>query len=301
MDAPRADTPPVDLALEHAPVLWHQYVRGALFGAHRFPRGAFRPRIATTCAQVTRVEVDADHLHAYRRLCGFADAPHLPPTYPHVLATPIAAAMLVRSEFPYPLLGVVHVRQQITQHEAIAVGETMTMRTWFGTEREVARGVEFETHVEVRCDGALAWEGVSVALVRDPHRPRPRRAPPPSSSLGLESTRFEVPADLGRRYARLTQDYNPIHLWPVTARLFGFARPIVHGMWSLARGLAEYQRQIPHGPLRLDCEFRKPVMLPCEVRLFHYEDATGWGFSMRDASGEKKHLECNLRPVERVP
>jgi hypothetical protein len=47
----------------------------------------------------------------------------------------------------------------------------------------------------------------------------------------------------------------------------------------------------------LDCEFRKPVLLPCTVRLFRYEDETGAGFSLRDASGEKKHLECTLRPL----
>jgi acyl dehydratase len=218
-----------------------------------------------------------------------------------VLATPVAAAMLVRSRFPYPLLGVVHVRQSIRQRRPIALGETMAVRTWFGDEREVARGIEFETHVEIQCEGEPVWDGVSVALVRDRAKPRTKGGTSTSTARGLESTRIHVPANLGLRYARLTQDYNPIHLWPVTARMFGFARPIVHGMWSLARGLAEHQEKIPRGGFRLDCEFRKPVMLPGEVRLFHYEDETGWGFSMRDESGENKHLECNVCALERVP
>jgi hypothetical protein len=294
------DQPPTPNALtfERPPVLWRQYVRGAVLGAQRYPAGPFRPRVPPASARVERLEVDVDHLHHYRRLCGFSDSAHLPPTYPYVIATPVAAAMLVRSDFPYPLLGVVHVRQRIEQVRALVVEEALSVRTWFGDEREVARGVEFDTHVEVEDEEGVAWRGTSVALVRDPARAKAKRessAPIAATTEGLDSIPVPVAADMGRRYASLTQDYNPIHLWPATARLFGYTRPIVHGMWSLARGLAEYQAQIPRGPFVLDCEFRKPVMLPCEVRLFHYEDETGWGFSMRDASGEKKHVECNVR------
>jgi len=48
-----------------------------------------------------------------------------------------------------------------------------------------------------------------------------------------------VPAGLGRRYSRVGGDINPIHLFDVTAKLFGFDRAIIHGMWTLARCVAE--------------------------------------------------------------
>src|SRR6266487_1403229 len=46
---------------------------------------------------------------------------------------------------------------------------------------------------------------------------------------------WELPADLGRRYAAVSGDRNPIHLYRLTAWLFGFRRPIAHGMWAAAR------------------------------------------------------------------
>ena len=40
------------------------------------------------------------------------------------------------------------------------------------------------------------------------------------------STRWRLPADQGRRYAAVSGDYNPIHLYGWAARPFGFKQPI---------------------------------------------------------------------------
>ena len=50
-----------------------------------------------------------------------------------------------------------------------------------------------------------------------------------------ELARWPLPAGAGRRYARVSGDYNPIHLWPWTARPFGFRAPILHGYATAAR------------------------------------------------------------------
>ena len=53
---------------------------------------------------------------------------------------------------------------------------------------------------------------------------------------------FVVPADIGFQYAKVSGDWNPIHL-PYVARLFGMKAPIVHGMWSLGRTLSNLEDQ----------------------------------------------------------
>ena len=47
----------------------------------------------------------------------------------------------------------------------------------------------------------------------------------------------QVPASIGLQYARATGDYNPHHLYPWSARLLGYSRPMAHGMWTLQRAL----------------------------------------------------------------
>ena len=57
--------------------------------------------------------------------------------------------------------------------------------------------------------------------------------------------------DLGRRYAAISGDYNPIHLGALSAKLFGFKQAIAHGMWSKARCLAALDAVIQSLGIRL--------------------------------------------------
>ncbi|WP_432119115.1 MaoC family dehydratase [Streptomyces sp. bgisy032] len=73
---------------------------------------------------------------------------------------------------------------------------------------------------------------------------------------------WRLAGDVGRRYGAASGDRNPIHLHPLTARLFGFPRAIAHGMWTVARCLAA------HGTpdsCHVRADFRAPVLLPGTV------------------------------------
>ena len=73
---------------------------------------------------------------------------------------------------------------------------------------------------------------------------------------------WRLAGDVGRRYGAVSGDRNPIHLHPLAARLFGFPRAIAHGMWTVARCLAEHGT--PPATL-VRAEFRAPVPLPGTV------------------------------------
>ncbi|MFJ3586231.1 MaoC/PaaZ C-terminal domain-containing protein [Streptomyces sp. NPDC090127] len=89
--------------------------------------------------------------------------------------------------------------------------------------------------------------------------PRPTLHPDPLPP----TADWHLPADLGRRYAAASGDRNPIHLHPLTARAFGFPRTVAHGMWTLARCLAEQQAGARHD--FVEAEFKSPVLLPGTV------------------------------------
>ncbi|MFJ1972959.1 MaoC family dehydratase [Streptomyces sp. NPDC087903] len=99
---------------------------------------------------------------------------------------------------------------------------------------------------------------------------------------------WRLGADVGRRYGAVSGDRNPIHLHPLTARLFGFPRPIAHGMWTVARCLAA------HGTppaVRIRAEFRAPVPLPGTVAYA----AEGGRFELRGA--DRVHLTGEVYPL----
>jgi len=285
------DTPAArpDVTLPAVPALLPSFARGVLLSAFRRPRpGAVPPR---TRLVVPGVRIDLARLAAYERICGFAtgcDA--LPVTYPHVLAFPSAMRLMAGRRFPLPLLGLVHTSFEVIQRRPLRTGTAYELAVYVQHLTPHRRGTEATVVTEARAGGRLVWESRSTYLARHrtpaaPPDATTRPAPPPPLPATAE---WRLGADVGRRYAAVSGDRNPIHLHPLTARLFGFPRPLAHGMWTVARCLAE---QPVTESVRVRAEFKAPVPLPGTVT--YAADTTG-RFQLR--TGERLHVTGTVTP-----
>jgi acyl dehydratase len=134
----------------------------------------------------------------------------------------------------------------------------------------------------------VVWESRSTYLAR--HRTDGRAARPREDGKPLPPVaEWRLGDDVGRRYGAVSGDRNPIHLHPLTARLFGFPRAIAHGMWTAARCLAAYG--IPD-VVEVRAEFRAPVLLPGTVTYA----AEGERFELR-GDGDRVHLTGSVYPA----
>jgi acyl dehydratase len=57
------------------------------------------------------------------------------------------------------------------------------------------------------------------------------------SDAALSVDKLRLPAGLSRQYARVSGDYNPIHLSSLSAKVFGFRSVVAHGMSVLGVAL----------------------------------------------------------------
>jgi acyl dehydratase len=235
-------------------------------------------------------------LEAYREVCGFEPDGRLPITYPHALAGPIHLALLTGGGFPVRLLGLIHLRSRIEALRAIGELEPLELRCRVEGHRETDRGQEFDLLTEARAGGQPAWREIQTLLARRPGSRPGRPAPGPPAPGGASSTTWSLGADLGRRYARVSGDDNPIHLSAATARLFGFPRAIAHGMWSLARAAAELQPRSAGGGSVLEVAFKLPVLLPGRVTFREWPLGRGAGFALLDESGARPHAVGTFGP-----
>ena len=251
---------------------------GALPGAGRLPfvAGGGGPLPdheleRTVCAEPDRV---AD----YSRVCGFRLRDTLPPTYPHVLAFPLHMQLMTDRSFPFRAVGLVHIGNRIAVRRALRLGEALDLSVRAGP----GEGSTFAIVTEARVDGEPVWEEQSTML-----RPGGRSGRSPADTATAQFVaEWRLPGDLGRRYAAVSGDRNPIHLHPLTAKPFGFSRPIAHGMWTKARCLAALE-PLPDA-FEVAVEFRKPILLPAEIDF----ERAGERFRVRD--GAKVHLEGRL-------
>lgn len=242
---------------------------------------------------------DTKALRAYREVCGFAAGDSLPATYPFVMAAPLHMELLVSEAFPLPVMGLVHLRNTITQHRAIDSREALDIDCTLSGPRPVARGLEFDLYTRASVDGELVWECVTTMLRRAKGRRsgrRPGGKPRVGDFVPDSVVDWSIPANTGRRYARVSGDGNPIHLSALTARLFGFRRAIAHGMWTKARSLAELEQLLPDGAFRVGVDFKQPIFLPAGVQFQYRWGGEGIEFLVRDGAGRKPHLSGMVEP-----
>ncbi|MFF8637375.1 MaoC/PaaZ C-terminal domain-containing protein [Streptomyces pilosus] len=287
-------TPPPTLELSGPPALAPLLTRGALLSPLKRPRpGAAHPRARLALPGLT---ADPGRLAAYERVCGFpTGADVLPVTYPHVLGFPLAMRLMSARDFPLPLLGLVHTSIRITRHRATPSAGAYDLTVHVDGLVPHRRGTEAAVITALRSGGEPVWESRSTYLAR--HRVPAGRPGDPAVPAGAPRDATPLPAlaewrlagDLGRRYGAASGDRNPIHLYPFTARLFGFPRALAHGMWTVARCLAA------HGTpdaAEIRADFRKPVLLPGTVTY----GARDGRFELR-GPGDRVHLTGEVRPA----
>ena len=175
--------------------------------------------------------------------------------------------------------------QRIVRHRHISASEALSGHCLVEGHRVVRSGGEFDLVTTVQAGGETVWEGVTTVHtkgIRGSGGPKSPPPPEPERTAEVEET-WDLPGDLGRRYAKIAGDRNPIHLWPVTAWPFGYSRPIIHGWWTLARALTALGDRVP-AACEVEARFVGTVPLPGRPRLQAgtHGDST-WFVVRRDA------------------
>lgn len=237
------------------------------------------------------VTTEPAHLERYLDVCEFARGAHVPATYPHMAAFGLHMALMTDTSFPFAPMGLVHLRNTITQHRPVGPAETFDVSVRAADLRPHPKGRLVDLLTTVTVDGAVAWEETTTLFSRG-RGGGPETTPAPLE--GVEAPRgvvhWRLGGDLGRRYGAVSGDRNPIHLYPVTAKAFGFPRNIAHGMWTKARCLAALQNKLPDA-FTVDVEFKKPILLPGTVVFASSTDDGGdTTFGVRAQKKDATHL-----------
>lgn len=253
-------------------------------------------------AEVARARIDGDWLARYRAVSGFRPGSEIPVTVPQVLAVPLHIAMLADASFPLRAMGIVHVSQEAEWVRPSIVGREYALRATLSAPTAVKRGTQFSLQTTLVDGTATVWRGETVILSRQKrpgHDPVVGQRAPAGTELpeGIPShaAAWSLPEDLGRRYTAVAGDLNPIHLSSWTARPFGFKRAIIHGMWTLARSVAEVEMADPGRPVQsVSIAFRRPIELPATVNFRAWREGQGTAYVVQDRDEGKAHARGRM-------
>ncbi len=287
------------------PPLWSTLLR-VLLTARRRPS----PGVGLRAGEWSQPEVliDPDRVRDYRAVCGFSATDRsIPITFPQLLGFRLLLRFFASADFPWSALGIVHLANDIRSLRPLQEGAQVRVVLRPGELLCHPKGQAFTLHLELSQDNQPVWSCVQVLLKLS----RAAAVGPEwserswlsVSTMGVHDAAvpelvrtggFEAPFDIGRRYAPISEDYNPIHLWPWSARLLGVQQPMAHGLWSLARALAGLQDLPAEGRMRLRTVFASPLRLPGQASLWSSWRGDSLQFEVRDPTGERIHLRSVL-------
>lgn len=278
--------------LERPAPLSGLYARAAL---KRKVSGERLPNLALRCW----LRPDPENLAAYRKVCGYGEGNLLPATYPHVLAFAMQMQLLTNKGFPFPLLGLMHLRNVIRIQRPLGGISGVQVSVHVGNLAPHEKGTTFDLVTHVQDPLGPLWEETSTLLCRDVHiagQPALSNLPATGELSLSEVARWTAGHDIGRQYARVSGDYNPIHLSATSAKMFGLPQAIAHGLWTEARALAAMREQVPVANVEIAVQFEQPVLLPSELLLRASDPGPSGRFTV-ESEGERLHLVGQWRPL----
>ncbi|MEJ5920493.1 MaoC/PaaZ C-terminal domain-containing protein [Corynebacterium sp. H78] len=213
----------------------------------------------------------------------------------HALLMPVQMELMAADDFPLPMMGLIHTSNTYRRLGAVELGSTVDIEVSIREFRAHRAGTEVvlvstvrasrddDTHeaatpentvlpeilVEeesvylakgVRLKDAAGFDDVEKQRAAGGNTWRELFAPP------LPTAQWKLAKDVGRRWAAVSGDWNPIHINGVAARALGMPGVIAHGMFTASKALAS--SDVPAGePYEFAIDFATPVVLPASVML----------------------------------
>lgn len=237
---------------------------------------------------VDSLQVDQQHLRAYNEVCGFKNNGYIPAIYLAVLSQSLQMHMMTTEAFPFAILGLVHIRNQIKQTRKIGVNEKITLSCKFGEVQPHDKGLQFDFITTAKVGNEVVMEGLTTYLARQKTNTTAAEKAKESQTPDYQlQTVWNVSENTGRRYAKTSGDFNLIHIHALTAKAFGFKQAIAHGMWSKARALASLT--LPEA-YEADVYFKLPMFLPSKVEFLTATKGAATDFLIRNEKSHKPHV-----------
>lgn len=240
--------------------------------------------------------ISPENLSGFKKVCGYdpagAGPDCVPAPYIQTRFIGIIGRFISSPDFPINPMGLIQVGQSFELRRPVFQDTLLDLFCSLLDMTQTPKGVHTRFLLEAREGKELVWDGIATYFTRS-------KTPPPKTKkdrsgeqpLPVRET-ITLPENTGRRYAAISGDYNPHHLYAWTARFIGFKRAIAHGMWSLARASASLEKIFGHpAAYRVEGALKRPIFLPGAVTLGYECRGNEAEFEFRHPASGIPHLK----------
>lgn len=225
---------------------------------------ALRTRIGEQGIRIEKdfegTRINREKLEAYRSYFSFSDA--LPMSYLYLIAQRAQGVLMLHKDYTIPIPGTIHLSNYLEQLEAIDIEAPLDIKATLS--------VPYESEGSLKPSISIVFyqHGIPVALCdsgylvkrkkRSKSGLKPKRVPDLYDSGQGEVKEWKLDKDVGKAYADISDDHNPIHKSVWAAKLVGFKRPIAHGWFTVSTAISDIGRN----PRSIAVSFKRPLLVP---------------------------------------
>lgn len=189
-----------------------------------------------------QLNVSSKKLEKYIKLFNLPSSYFLPISYPFVLTMPMQIQLFSHPSILINPLGFLHVSNNMSLYKPISKNEKMEAYCYIDSTRLAKKGLEITVKISINSISGPIWECQSTYLkfskkYRDEGGNGKKQFSFEAYDKYDEEHCWHVSRKDAFSYARVSGDYNLIHLSSIFARITGLPKPIIHGMWSIGKCL----------------------------------------------------------------
>ena len=232
----------------------------------------------------TTIKYSQKTLSKYNDIVGWKnDGIH--PCFPFALLTHMQFSIVTDKKFPFSPFGIIHKAEKIECLKELTPGK-WEIKAVVPVIRKVPTGYEMELISSLYIDDELSWRSTTTAFKRT----KKGLTKFSREAADLEKSEIiHIPKNLGRKYASVSNNFDLIHISDFTAKLMGQKKAIIHGMWTVARGVSEIDN-ITY-PCNMEFKFLTPIYIDSKTQF----QKTPEGFKFFNESGKRIHLEATVQ------
>ena len=235
------------------------------------------------------IKIDLKNVKKYNEFFNMNDS--LPITYLYLLAFPSQLALMTSKTFPISVMGLVHLGNTLEYKNKIDVNKPLRLETsaLIPTKEEGSLFPVLSVNFFQGTTLVATCSSNYIAKRKRKGEKKSEETPveEPVKLTPIHSEKLTFTKSIALKYARISGDFNPIHISSFLAKNFGFKSSIAHGWCSASRVLAIVEKQKNKKLNYINVSWKTPILLPSDVNVELYDNADGsTGFKAVNTKGE---------------
>lgn len=216
------------------------------------------------------------------------------PTFAFITAFKASLQTLSQAPIASPIMGLIHLSSEfqiLVRHNWCA---PFDLKITIDKCEQTDKGLVYTVVSDFYQYGTITIRNVNTMLSKDRAYQGQKTAPAHQANEEFtELTSWTIKSKTAWSYARLSGDFNPIHIHKRLAKAFGLRNMVIHGMYNASKALAEIKALNTPMSSIVSIHFNKPCFVPNKVKLLKDEVNQTYGLFSIDGSDRYLKLTFN--------